>query len=182
VATMMDKHGGVFEAAQNPDGSFSLVNPRPSAHLGPGRPLGAAFNAQGDLYVCDALKGLLLLRKGSSQVEFVASRVSGSSPLEPHQPIIYANDLDIASDGMVYFTTSVDIILHRYVKGGGRGCAVWWWWGGGCALCVVCGGGGGGGGETYLPLCLRAQQGRHVQRPGRCIRRHGLLNHVTTVA
>ena len=56
MATMLDKYGGVFEAAQNPDGSFSLVNPRPSAHLGPGRPLGAAFNAQGDLFVCDALK------------------------------------------------------------------------------------------------------------------------------
>lgn len=39
--------------------------------------------------------------------------VSLSSPLEPGAPIIYANDLDIAADGMVYFTTSVDVILHR---------------------------------------------------------------------
>lgn len=62
---------------------------------------------------CCAWQGLLLLRNGSRQVEFVASRTSHSSPLEPDSPIIYANDLDIASDGMVYFTSSVDIMLHR---------------------------------------------------------------------
>jgi sugar lactone lactonase YvrE len=59
-------------------------------------------------------QGLLLLRNGSRQVEFVASRTSHSSPLEPDSPIVYANDLDIASDGMVYFTSSVDIMLHRW--------------------------------------------------------------------
>jgi sugar lactone lactonase YvrE len=61
-----------------------------------------------------SLQGLLLLRNGSSQVELVSSRVSNTSPLAPGSPIIYANDLDIASDGMVYFTSSVDIVLHRW--------------------------------------------------------------------
>jgi hypothetical protein len=55
VATMLDKYGGVFEAVEGPDGSFS-INSKPRAYLGPGRPLGAGFNADGDLYVCDALK------------------------------------------------------------------------------------------------------------------------------
>jgi hypothetical protein len=55
VATMLDKYGGVFEAVERPDGSYS-INSKPRAYLGPGRPLGAGFNADGDLYVCDALK------------------------------------------------------------------------------------------------------------------------------
>lgn len=55
IATMLDKYGAVHEAVEGPDGTFSL-NPTPRAWLGPGRPLGAGFNAQGDLYVCDALK------------------------------------------------------------------------------------------------------------------------------
>lgn len=60
VATMLDKFGGVHEALQMPDGSYQLRG-KPRAWLGPGRPLGAAFDAQGNLYVCDALKvGLCL--------------------------------------------------------------------------------------------------------------------------
>lgn len=60
IATMLDKYGAVFEAEEGPDGSYS-INRRPRAHLGPGRPLGAGFNTQGDLYVCDALKVFAVL-------------------------------------------------------------------------------------------------------------------------
>jgi len=59
------------------------------------------------------VQGLLMLPKGSSKVELVANRVSRSSRLEPGEPIIYANDMDIAPDGMVYFTSSNDIVLTR---------------------------------------------------------------------
>ena len=62
---------------------------------------------------CTLLQGLLMLEKGSNRVVQVTSRVSSSSPLEPGSHINYANDLDIASDGTVYFTTSVDIVLPR---------------------------------------------------------------------
>jgi sugar lactone lactonase YvrE len=62
-----------------------------------------------------SLQGLLLLPKNSSQVQVVSNRVSLSSPLEPGSPIVYANDLDIDSQGMIYFTTSVDTPLHRCV-------------------------------------------------------------------
>jgi hypothetical protein len=61
----------------------------------------------------DAAQGILKLHKESNVVELLTSRVSHSSPLEPDTPIIYANDLDVARDGNIYFTTSVDIILHR---------------------------------------------------------------------
>lgn len=59
------------------------------------------------------VQGLLMLPQGSGQVELVANRVSSSSPLEPGEPIIYANDMDIAPDGMVYFTSSNDVVLIR---------------------------------------------------------------------
>eukprot|EP00879_Flechtneria_rotunda_P027006 GHRR01028863.1.p1 GENE.GHRR01028863.1~~GHRR01028863.1.p1 ORF type:complete len:391 (+),score=61.95 GHRR01028863.1:43-1215(+) len=111
-AIMLNKFGGVFEAIEQPDGTFEL-NRTAKAWLGPGRPLGAAFDAQGNLIICDALKGLLMLEKDTHVVVLLTSRTSKSSPLEPDAPIIYANDLDVASDGNIYFTTSVDIILHR---------------------------------------------------------------------
>jgi hypothetical protein len=53
---MLDKYGGVYEATEGPDGTYALTSTKARAWLGPGRPLGAGFNAQGDLYVCDALK------------------------------------------------------------------------------------------------------------------------------
>jgi hypothetical protein len=52
---MVDKYGFVRAAPKNPDASTQL-DPQPVAHLGPGRPLGAAFDAAGNLVVCDALK------------------------------------------------------------------------------------------------------------------------------
>ena len=46
-------------------------------------------------------------------VRILANRVSSSSKIAPGAPIIYANDLDIASDGTIYFTTSVDMYPTR---------------------------------------------------------------------
>eukprot|EP00775_Hariotina_reticulata_P004860 gene4860-5105_t len=121
-AVMFNKFGGVFEAYEVADGSFEL-NRTAKAWLGPGRPLGAAFDAFGNVIICDALKGILKLHKDSNVVEMLTSRVSHSSPLEPDTPIIYANDLDVAGDGNIYFTTSVDIILHRNAQHYSRGFA-----------------------------------------------------------
>uniref|UniRef100_A0A383VRX2 SMP-30/Gluconolactonase/LRE-like region domain-containing protein n=1 Tax=Tetradesmus obliquus TaxID=3088 RepID=A0A383VRX2_TETOB len=111
-AMMLNKFGGVFEAFETPDGRFEL-NRTAKAWLGPGRPLGAAFDAHGNIIICDALKGILMLEKDTNQVVILTNHVSSSSPLEPGSPILYANDLDVAKDGTVYFTTSVDITLHR---------------------------------------------------------------------
>lgn len=52
---MVDKYGFVRAAPKDPDASTQL-DPTPVAHLGPGRPLGAAFDAADNLVVCDALK------------------------------------------------------------------------------------------------------------------------------
>jgi sugar lactone lactonase YvrE len=111
-AMMLNKFGGVFEAFETPDGSFEL-NRTAKAWLGPGRPLGAAFDAQGNMIICDALKGILMLEKDTNRVVMLTNRVSKSSPIDPDTPILYANDLDVAKDGTIYFTTSVDITLHR---------------------------------------------------------------------
>ncbi|CAN0858015.1 Protein STRICTOSIDINE SYNTHASE-LIKE 13 [Linum grandiflorum] len=64
-----------------------------------GRPLGLRFNkATGDLYIADAYYGLL----------FVGPQGGIATPLATHdargQPILFANDLDIHSNGSVFFT------------------------------------------------------------------------------
>jgi sugar lactone lactonase YvrE len=59
------------------------------------------------------MQGILMLEKDTNRVVILTNRVSKSSPIDPDSPIIYANDLDVAKDGNIYFTTSVDITLHR---------------------------------------------------------------------
>lgn len=50
----------------------------------------------------------------SKELVVLSNRVSSSSPMQPDTPIAYANDLDIASDGTIYFTDSVNISTHRW--------------------------------------------------------------------
>ena len=50
-----------------------------------------------------------MLEKATGKVVILASQVSDDSPKDPGSVINYANDLDIAQDGTVYFTTSCDI-------------------------------------------------------------------------
>jgi hypothetical protein len=54
-----------------------------------------------------------MYNSSSKQVVLLSNRVSSSSPMQPDTPITYANDLDIASDGTIYFTDSVNITTHR---------------------------------------------------------------------
>ncbi|MCA0893919.1 SMP-30/gluconolactonase/LRE family protein [Microbulbifer agarilyticus] len=61
-----------------------------------GRPLGLAFDQQGNLIVADAFLGLLSI--SPSGVQTLLTNKLGESP------ILYANNLDIASDGTIYFT------------------------------------------------------------------------------
>jgi hypothetical protein len=51
---MLDRYGAVREAWQQ--GGAMVLNPVPIAHLGPGRPLGAQYDAAGSLIICDAFK------------------------------------------------------------------------------------------------------------------------------
>jgi sugar lactone lactonase YvrE len=62
-----------------------------------GRPLGLEFAADGTLYVADAYRGLLAV-DGAGQVTLLSNQVEDGSP------VLYADDVDIAADGTVYFS------------------------------------------------------------------------------
>ena len=61
-----------------------------------GRPLGLHFDRAGHLIVCDAEKGLLSVDP-QGRVTTLLTAVEG-------QPLVFANDLDIAADGTIYFS------------------------------------------------------------------------------
>jgi hypothetical protein len=65
------------------------------AHVG-GRPLGLEFDDQGKLWVANAPLGLQIVNPDGT-VENVVSKLDG-------QPVSYANDLAVASDGRVFFS------------------------------------------------------------------------------
>ena len=76
-----------------PDGS----NPENWANTA-GRPLGIAFDNEGNLIVADAYRGLLSIHSNGEIIE-LATMADGV-------PIRYANNLDVAIDGKIYFTDS----------------------------------------------------------------------------
>jgi hypothetical protein len=61
-----------------------------------GRPLGMEIDANGQLIVADEIKGLLSIN-AEGQITVLATEVEGTL-------IHFADDLDIASDGSIYFT------------------------------------------------------------------------------
>jgi sugar lactone lactonase YvrE len=90
------------------------TNPELFADTG-GRPLGMVFDANGALIVADAFKGLLSIT-GDGAITVLTNEVNG-------QPIHFANDLDIAADGTIFFSDAstrfsvdefmLDIMEHR---------------------------------------------------------------------
>ncbi|MEP1328634.1 SMP-30/gluconolactonase/LRE family protein [Pseudophaeobacter sp.] len=65
-----------------------------------GRPLGLKAGPDGALYIADSYRGILRWT-GPGQLETLVSEVEGA-------PLVYANQLDIARDGTVYFSNSSD--------------------------------------------------------------------------
>ncbi|NJN46942.1 MAG: SMP-30/gluconolactonase/LRE family protein [Candidatus Competibacteraceae bacterium] len=63
-----------------------------------GRPLGLAFDPQGNLIVADAFRGLLQITPAGAVTE-LATEADGI-------PIRYANNVDVAADGKIYFSDS----------------------------------------------------------------------------
>ena len=61
-----------------------------------GRPLGIAFDGQGQLIIADAFRGLLKVN-ANQELEILVSEVDGIE-------VNYANDLDIADNGKIYFS------------------------------------------------------------------------------
>ena len=62
-----------------------------------GRPLGLEFGPDGVLYVADAYRGLLAISP-NGDVTLLSDKTETGSPIN------YADDVDIAADGTVYFT------------------------------------------------------------------------------
>lgn len=61
-----------------------------------GRPLGLAFDAAGNLVICDSVKGLISLSP-DGKLSTLVTAVDGV-------PLNFTDDLDIARDGKIYFT------------------------------------------------------------------------------
>ncbi|CAI0397059.1 unnamed protein product [Linum tenue] len=78
-----------------------------------GRPLGLRFNkATGELYIADAYYGLLMVGPEGGIARPLATHDVGG------QPILFANDLDIHSNGSVFFTDTskrYDRVSHFFI-------------------------------------------------------------------
>jgi sugar lactone lactonase YvrE len=61
-----------------------------------GRPLGIRFDSGGNLLVADALRGLLRIAPDGT-ISVLATEADG-------KPILYANSVDVAADGRIYFS------------------------------------------------------------------------------
>lgn len=111
---MLDKFGFLHQAKAKlgsieGDG-FELLR---SHYIGPGRPLGFHVVEGGAaLIVCDSLKGLLRVELKSGLVTVLANRITATG-----MPFHYANDLDVASDGTVFFTSSTEGTVARHSDG-----------------------------------------------------------------
>ncbi|KIC22017.1 MULTISPECIES: SMP-30/gluconolactonase/LRE family protein [unclassified Leisingera] len=102
---------GPEDIAQTPDGAIYTTSlagnlyridgaePVLADKLG-GRPLGLKAGPDGALYIADSFRGILRW-SGPGTLEVVADSVDGA-------PIIYANQIDVARDGTVYFSNSSD--------------------------------------------------------------------------
>ncbi len=64
-----------------------------------GRPLGIELFVNGDLLVCDAIRGLLVVHVATGDVEVLVSEIDGI-------PMKFCNNAAIASDGTIWFSDS----------------------------------------------------------------------------
>ncbi|WP_170426656.1 SMP-30/gluconolactonase/LRE family protein [Ruegeria arenilitoris] len=65
-----------------------------------GRPLGLKAGPDGSLYIADSYRGVMRW-SGPGTLETLVSEIDGA-------PVIYANQLDVAQDGTIYFSNSSD--------------------------------------------------------------------------
>ena len=129
---MLDKYGYVHHARKSPTGEYQLLAEDDATaellYIGPGRPLGFHVVEDGAaLLVCDSLKGLLRvdLRAGggAGAITVLANSLSsGSAGAGPQlggnsHIINYANDLDVAADGTIYFSSSTASGIAQHPDG-----------------------------------------------------------------
>ena len=104
--TEVDSRGRIYGGTA--DGRIVRIDPDTEvvstfAQTG-GRPLGMMFDDDDNLIVCDAFQGLLSIDT-DGQIEVLATEADGL-------PFRFTNDLDIASDGTIYFTDA----SHRFTQ------------------------------------------------------------------
>ena len=97
-AIAFDGNGLMYTA--NEDGRIIVLNrdgsnPQDYAQTG-GRPLGLKFDSQGNLIVADAFQGLLSI-DSTGQITVLSTSFAGV-------PFMLTDDLDIGSDGTIYFS------------------------------------------------------------------------------
>ena len=125
-ATAVDAAGRVYTGTA--DGRIVRLDPAGGgfeavASTG-GRPLGLAFGADGTLYVCDAVKGLLSLAPGAREPRTLATGQGGV-------PFRLADDVDVGPDGTVYFSDAssrfgVEHTREDVMEHGGAGRLLAW--------------------------------------------------------
>jgi sugar lactone lactonase YvrE len=97
-AVAFDAQGRIYTGMEN--GNIIRFEANASKHdifaNTKGRPLGMEFDATGNLIVADAEKGLLSVAPDGT-ITVLADKADA-------QPILFADDLDIASDGIIYFS------------------------------------------------------------------------------
>lgn len=104
----VDARGRIYGA--NEDGTIVRLdheggNLETFANTG-GRPLGLAWGADGRLLVADAAKGLLAI-DASGVIETLSTEADGV-------PFRFTDDLDVASDGKVYFSDASSRFDHHH--------------------------------------------------------------------
>lgn len=108
----VDSQGRIYCATEN--GVIARLaqggkQPEHFANTG-GRPLGIAFDARGNLIVADSMRGLLSVSPAGI-VSLLTDSADGV-------PIGYADDLDIAKDGTIYFSDASTKFRPKNLKDG----------------------------------------------------------------
>ena len=76
-------------------------------HVG-GRPLGLVFDEHDNLYIAEPLKGLLRVDRNTKRIEILSNCVHGESD-GVGMRVAYADDVDIAPNGKVYFSDAIGL-------------------------------------------------------------------------
>ncbi|KAK9839140.1 hypothetical protein WJX74_010395 [Apatococcus lobatus] len=90
--------------------------PQPIAYMG-GRPLGHMPDGKGNLIMADGCKGLVSLNLETGLKTLLTNSVDDAASFSNTSEIKYANDLDIASDGTIYFSDSSVVAPPRSADG-----------------------------------------------------------------
>ena len=109
-----DKFGAVYAGRLIEGKSLDIVlEPKEPLIEIPGRPLGIHALSDTELLICDAVNGLLLVDLTKRTHTVLADKAKAQRRSKRTSKIVMANDLDVASDGTIYFTDSTDIPVDR---------------------------------------------------------------------